>query len=202
MISVFNYNIIKLAYIKKAYKFYDNGQPYNINIFGIRNDILTPDAFDDVMGVAYRDDFNQTHVLVFKATTDPGLKYLGETLGHSKGTAILAPGQYKNAWTLGQHKGKYDALVQSPKATFKVYRDNNRDFQLNPTEKLHNDVTGLNCHTTSFINKVEKVGAYSAGCQVVQHSKDFEIFLAVVKRSADLYGNSFTYTLFDEFDLY
>nr|WP_321409351.1 hypothetical protein [uncultured Carboxylicivirga sp.] len=202
MISVFNYTIIKMAYIKKGYRFYDNGKPYNVNIFGIRNDILTPDAFDDVIGVAYRDEFNQTHVLVFPATTDPGVKYLGDTLGHPKGTFVLAPGQYKKAWTLDFHKGRYEALVQSPSAKFVGYRDDNRDFQLNPTDKLFSDVTGLNCHTTSFVNDVEKVGAYSAGCQVIQHSLDFQIFLSVVKKSSKLYGNSFTYTLFDEFDLY
>ena len=125
-----------------------------------------------------------------------------DKMGNANGTFILKPGQYKGALKLGKHKGRYDALVQSEKAKFVGWRDNNADRLLTMLGQLYTDVTGLNLHTTSFINEIEKIGAYSAGCQVIQDDKEFLIFMEIIKKSAELYGDHFTYTLFEEFDLY
>ena len=43
-----------------------------------------------------------------------------------------------------------------------------------------------------------KVNKWSAGCQVFARSYDFECFMALVKKSADIWGEFFTYTLVDE----
>ena len=44
-------------------------------------------------------------------------------------------------------------------------------------------------------------GGSSAGCQVFRSSKDFYEFMDTLDYSADMYGNSFTYTLIEESDL-
>ncbi|WP_289054147.1 hypothetical protein [Carboxylicivirga marina] len=194
-----SYNILKTAYLQNGYVFFDKGA-YNLNIFGVRDSDQTADVFNDVIGVAYRDEFNNPVVIMMISTTDPGASFLGEKMGNSKGTAILQPGQYRHAWMLGQHKGRYNALVQSPKAQFHVWRDDNKDRCVTMQGPTHHDVSGLNCHTTSFIQQTEKVGAYSAGCQVVQCDKEFALLMALVEKSAEMYGNSFTYTLFNDFD--
>ena len=195
-----NYNILKTAYIRQGYKFYDS-EPYNVNIFGIRSNDPTPDEFNDILGVAYRDKYNQPVVLFFAGTTDPGMTFLAEKMGNQQGTFILKPGQYKSCWKLGYHKGRYEALVQSEFAQFVGWRDNNKDRQLTMKGKLYTDVSGLNCHTTSFSKQIQKVGPYSAGCQVIQDVKEQLIHMAIIKKSLELYGDYVSYTLFEESDI-
>jgi len=193
-----DYKKLLLAYNWKGYRFFDDGA-YNVNLFGIRSKDRTADIFNDTLGIAYRDEFNQPNILLFKATTDPGSYFLNFKMGNKEGTAILVPGQYSSCFKIGMHKG-YEALIQSNKAKFKVWRDCDQDGKLTIGGMIYDDVTGLNVHTTSFINEIEKVGAYSAGCQVIQNDKDLQIFLSVIKRSAEIYGDYFSYTLFDESD--
>ncbi len=166
-----------------------------MNLFGIRSKSTLVDQFDDVLGIAFRDDFGNGIVLEHRGTTKPGLYWLREKMGNHQGTFILAPGQYPRCWKIAEHKG-YEALVQvgSP---FRGWRDANKDGKLDPNGNIHRDVTGLNMHTTSFKSDVEVVGAYSAGCQVRQRADDHIVVMSILKRSAELYGNSFSYTLID-----
>ncbi len=193
------YQKLKLIYEAKGYAFFDNGS-YNLNLFGIRSSSPLVDEFNDVMGIAYRDEFNNEQLLIFKATTKPGLYFLKKKLGNARGTAILIPGQYRSCWRLGTHKG-YAALQQSKAGVFKVWRDNDSDGDLDMHGPVYNDVTGLNGHTTSFKNDIEKVGAYSAGCQVIQDDLDFKLFLSIIRKSTSIYSDIFSYTLFEETDI-
>lgn len=194
-----DYHKIRSTYLKHGYVFFDGA--YNINIFGVRSSDKTADVFNDVIGIAYQDYLNVERVVLYKATTDPGAYFLNQKMGNAEGTAILIPTQYRSCWELGFHNGKYQALVQSDSSQFKVWRDKNKDGVLDPYGKIYDDVTGLNCHTTSFFKEVENVGAYSAGCQVIQDDEEFSEFLSIVKQSSEMYGNSFSYTLFDEIQL-
>lgn len=193
---IISYNKLKNIVESKSYAFFDKGS-FNINIFGIRSNDLKINEFNDYMGVAYRDDFNNTNIQIFKATTKPGLYWLKNKLGNINGTAILIPGQYKSCWKLGYHKG-YQALVQNGIGIFKVWRDNDADGELDINGQIYKDVSGLNGHTTSFKNDIDMVGAYSAGCQVIQDDLDFNIFLSVIKKSTNNYGNTFSYTLLEQ----
>jgi len=191
------YSEVKVLFECLGYRFYDNGA-YNVNLFGIRR-LSKVDEFDDVLGIAYRDDFGNGIVLEHKGTTDPGLYWLKTKMGNPNGTFILAPGQYPKCWNIGNHNG-YEALVQNG-MPFKGWRDNDKDGQLDLEGKTYTDVTGLNMHTTSFLNEIEKVGAYSAGCQVRQKDEDHRMVMEILKRSASLWGNKFSYTLIDQNEL-
>lgn len=193
-----SYNDLKQVYESKQYVFFDHGA-YNLNLFGIRSNDLAVNEFNDFVGVAYRDELDNPAVLLFRATTKPGLDYLKNKLGNEQGTAILIPGQYRGAWMLGYHRG-YEALQQRADGVFKVWRDGDKDGNLDMAGPIYSDVRGLNGHTTSFINEVEKVGSYSAGCQVIQSSHDFQILISIVKKATTRYSNSFTYTLLTETD--
>jgi hypothetical protein len=165
-----------------------------VNLYGIRNGYQTVDEFNDVLGIAFIDEFGNKGVIEAKGTTKPGLYWL-KNVGNKNGVAILMPGQHEKCWQIGLHKG-YEAMVQvgSP---FKVWRDSNMDDKFDRTGAIYRDVTGLNMHTASFKSKTEKVGMYSAGCQVRQHHIDHLIAMAIARRAAEIYGNSFTYTLFE-----
>ena len=181
------------------YPFYEGF--YNVNIFGFRNPALTVDEFNDIIGIAYNDAFGRAVCLIYEGTTKAGLYYLKNKLGNSKGTFILKEGYFKSCWAAGLHSGKYPALVQKGNP-FIGYRDNDSDGQLDLEGETFTDVTGLNFHTTSFINNKEKVGAYSAGCQVIKDDKDFLSCKAVIDRSLELYGKSISYALFNMKDFF
>ncbi|MEQ8555346.1 MAG: hypothetical protein RIC06_12325 [Cyclobacteriaceae bacterium] len=86
-----SYDTLRNTIRSKGYVFFDSGQ-YNINVFGIRSNEPLVDEFNDHMGVAYLDDFGNETLLLFKATTKPGLHWLKNRLGNVNGTAILIPG--------------------------------------------------------------------------------------------------------------
>lgn len=195
-----DYNSLKGVYDKMGYPLYEG--KYNVNIFGIRSDSTDIDQFNDILGICYQDNFDRWNVLAFEGTTKAGLYYLKNKLGNSKGTFILKEGYYKSCWKSGLHSGKYPALVQNRNEVFEGFRDNNSDGKLDLTGKLYNDVTGLNFHTTSFINDKDRVGAYSAGCQVVRDDKDFLAVKALIDRSLEIYGDSISYALFNAKDFF
>jgi hypothetical protein len=188
---------IKEAYARHAYRFFLD--KYRVNVFGIRNPSPEVDAFNDVIGVAYMDDFGTGQCLVFNGTTKPGLTYLKDKLGNPNGTGILIPGQYKDVYIVGIHNATsphaHKALRQVGK--FKVWRDKDKDGQLDYSGKVYDDVTGLNLHTTrQFI--VIKVGGFSAACQVVQDDKEHGVIICLAERTVELYGPKLDYTLFDQ----
>lgn len=188
------YSEVKTLYQVHGYRFYDSGK-FNVNLFGIRNGYDTVDLFNDILGIAYRDEMGNPVVIESKGTTKPGLHYLASKMGSANGTAILQLGQYVKCWQRGLHKG-YDALIQKG-MPFRVWRDADQDGKLDPDGPTYTDVTGLNMHTTSFLYDIDRVGAYSAGCQVRQRDEDHIQVMQIIGRAADLYGNSFSYTLFD-----
>lgn len=193
------YDQIKALYLSKNYKFYENGQ-YNVNLGGRRNkDLTITDKFNDICFVAYIDEFNQKQCLEFQATTKPGLKYLSQELGNPNGTFILDPGQYSGVWMVGYHHrgqaNQYPAYEQ--KGVFKGHRDKILNGKFDLDGPPYTDAAGVNGHHAA-IGESALVGPWSSGCQVLSSDKEHKIWLAIGERCAELYGNSFTYTLFQD----
>jgi hypothetical protein len=67
-------------------------------------------------------------VTTYTASVDPGRAWLTMGWGGVGGTAILCPGQYMDAYEVGLHNAKYEALLQ--RLPVKVWRDNDRDGKL------------------------------------------------------------------------
>lgn len=191
----FSYDFKKL-FEKKNYKWFSKAD-YNLNIIGIRSKakVRCTNLFDDAIVVDYYVN-NVHHRKIYSCTTTPGLFYLEHPL-NNKGTAIMVPGQYLNSYAIGKHKGKYKALVQTK--AIKVYRDNNADdiYDMLP-DTIEDTLSGLNIHRTNEYFKSKQVDKWSAGCQVFDEPSSFKSFMAVCEKQAELYGNSFTYTLIDE----
>ena len=192
---------IKSYFAAKDYKFFDTpDRKLNLNIIGVRRDNQGSNTFDDFLLVMYREEELMINHR-WQATTDPG-KYWLQNPMNPKGTAVLAPGQYRGTWKLGKHQNNYEALVQ--RKPVKVYRDNNRDAVIN-----YNNITtlvdegyfGINIHRSNPYDQSYVVNKWSAGCQVFKKIDDYNKFMELCKESAIIYGNSFTYTLVDEKDL-
>lgn len=172
---------------------FERGQ-YNLNIIGIRSKAWEPDKFDDRICVVYKDDSGWV-TRTWEATCDPGQYWLAHPM-RPTGTAILVPGQYRGAYKIGKHRGKYDALTQRG-GRVKVYRDNNKDEVLDhDPESVTEGYYGINIHKAGEVST--EVNRWSAGCQVFANERDFDEFMSLVRKSAAIWGEFFTYTLVDE----
>lgn len=170
-------------------------KPYQLNIVGVRNPSVNSNSFDDEVHVFYKKPDGKWNYHVYPATTDPGTFWLNNP-SYEQGTAILAQGQYRNAYAIGKHKGLYTALVQVRPVT--IIRDYDRDALLdfyNGSKQTGN--FGINIHRAESFGETKFINKYSAGCQVFQNAKDFEEFIKLCERHRSLYGNTFTYTLVD-----
>ena len=179
----------------------ENKSAYNINIIGVRSDEDIFNEFDDALVVIYRDTKKNWEVRSYSITTDPGKIWIEKPMS-SKGTAILVPNQYRGVYKIDGHgQTKYEALCQRG-GEVEVYRDSDLDNELDrDAGTIDKGWFGINIHRSRKTGESELVGAYSAGCQVFKNASDFKDFMKLVNKSADKFGNSFTYTLINEGDL-
>ena len=198
----FTPEVISNAFIKHGYSVHV--EPYRLNIFGVRANLPATNKFDDMIGVFYKDFAGTWNLQKYMATTDAGFSYLRSPIV-PKGTAILAPNQYKDAYCTGKHLGQYRALVQHAPMDF--WRNKPADLKRTPEgyyafdktpEKIIRAVIGANIHHageySTFINN------WSAACQVFAILKDFNggLMVLVDAHLEQKYPDLFDYTLFDE----
>lgn len=170
--------------------FYEvKGRPLNLNIVGWRRRQGELNHFCDFIAVYYQVG-SEWVSRVWPAATRPGKPYLQNPL-NKKGVAILKPGQYLQAYSLGLHRG-YLALKQVKPVV--VYRDDNRDLVWD-LEKSETGHFGINIHKASVLSLL--VNKHSAGCQVFKSWKDFDEFIGLCEDSIAFFGNKFTYTLLE-----
>jgi len=196
-----NAELIKDILEEKGYRFFDGNKPLNVNIIGIRSAAHDSTKFDDTMLLVYRDQYKEWTVQSYEITTDPGPSILRRPI-NPDGTAILVPDQYRGVYKIGTHGGslRHTALIQRG-GPVRVYRDDDQDSKLEMDEdSIQEGMFGINIHRHSRPGEKEYVRGSSAGCQVFRNSKDFLHFLDICNESADIYGNSFTYTLLEEED--
>lgn len=185
---------------EKGYAFFTNGE-YNVNIIGIRSNqnSKVTNKYDDYLVLDYRTKSSHKRN-IYSITTEPGLKCMKKPI-NAKGTAILVPGQYRGVYKIDLHNKKYEALCQRL-GSVKVYRDNNKDdvYDLQP-ESIEKGWFGINIHRSNETWTRPSVDGYSAGCQSFNNPVDFKSFMRIIKKSAEIYGNKFTYTLLTEDEL-
>jgi hypothetical protein len=174
-------------------------RPNKLNLIGVRNSNATSqDKFDDLLAYFTYDANGNLVGKVVPATTDPSTYFLKSPI-NAKGAAILKSGQYKDAYQIGLHRGKYEALVQAKPVT--VIRDDDRNAFINYFAPTQTGLYGINIHkSTKGKNNEDIIGIDSAGCQVFRNIPDFLDMMRLAQTSRKNYGNSFTYTLIDERD--
>jgi len=181
---------------RKDHLYFKNGD-YNLNIIGVRNSTTqnkVTNRFDDKMTLSYKEN-GVWKFHVYDCTTDPGTHWV-ENILSKDGVAILKPGQYRGSHIIRKHQGRYEALGQHK--PMKVYRDNNRDNNYDLDEKsIKEGIFGINIHrATKYAGrKSTQIDKWSAGCQVIASNDDWKEFMSICRKSRDMWGNSFTYTL-------
>lgn len=169
----------------------------NLNLIGIRAGDTKPNTFNDRLCVLYEQS-GKTVLETYPITTDPGLYFRRHPI-NVEGTAVLVAGHYRKCWQIGAHRGKYLALVQRGPMT--VYRDNDKDIDIDTDEKTETGYFGINLHHAAPNGSTLRVDRWSAGCQVFADKNHFDAVMAMAQRSAAKYGNAFSYTLLNEEDL-
>jgi hypothetical protein len=194
--------IQQLLNIAKRLKYKIYERPYELNIWGIRDENTTPNQFDDVIVCFWRTDNGSWDSRQFKASTDPGTYWLKNPMAGS-GTAIMAQGQFLDAYylghsTLGGTLPVYCLIQDKPIPYIRDYdRDAVLDFE-NGT-LINNQIVGLWIHQGSNTNGNSlSVGLWSAGCQVIAEWSEWLAFVALLEKHKRIYGNRFSYTLVDE----
>lgn len=183
---------------RKGYAYFTNGA-YNLNIIGIRRKgIFVTNSFDDYLVVIYNTNIGTSTRQIYSITTDPGINYI-KNFDNKKGTAILVPGQYRGAFKLGLHRGKYKALVQNK--PLKVYRDRNKDNNYDfDSKSIEEGIFGINIHKAG--NLSVRIDNWSAGCQVFASAPQYNSFIRLCEEQIKQgHGSTFTYTLIKEEDL-
>jgi len=180
----YTYQELKQRFAELGFKW------FNFHIIGIRAKIHVPNRFLDRIYIVWG-----SAIYSYSCTTIPGITYLKKLL-NQKGTAVVkADMQYIDAYIYGTHKGT-PALEQAKPLT--IYRDNDLD---DIAECIGEPITagiecGINIHGTgpSVVSSI--IGAWSAGCQVLNNPTEYKEFLSLCKRSG---LKNFTYTLLNEF---
>jgi len=189
-------SILSVMKSKKYKVFEDDKKNYNLNLIGIRTNTNKLDSFDDLFTVSWKFK-GQWNLLIFEATTDPGVFMLVQPM-NSSGTAIVKEGHYPKLWKISKHK-TYKALAQHSNIT--VVRDFNRDRKLDfYSGKEYTGKFAINCHRANQFKKSIEVGKWSAGCQVIADPNDFNVLMKLCDESAMNWGDKFTYTLLHERD--
>lgn len=191
---------IEAAVKSKGYVYFEDvaNKSYDVNIIGVRNSSTgnkVTNVFDDILTLSYKDEKGVWQYHEWMNTTEPGKKGVME-YHNVNGVARLVEGQYRGSHALGLHQGKYEALRQAKPV--KVYRDKNKDLIFDET-KIDEGVFGINIHKAG--QDSTWVENWSEGCQVFKRVKDFDEFMKIIKKSAKIHGNSFTYTLIESNDI-
>ena len=188
---------IEKAVKSQGYVWFDGAKDYDVNIVGVRN--ATPgqkvtNLFDDKMTLSYKIN-GEWFFHEWDATTEPGKKGVMQ-FHNSGGVARLVPDQYRGAYVVGMHQGKYQALCQRKEVT--VWRDKNRNMDFDEIIR-DTGIFGINIHKAGTVSNF--VENWSEGCQVFKRTKDFNDFMVLINRAKEIYGNHFTYTLIISSDI-
>ena len=192
---------IKRAVEAKGYVWFNDAtnKGYDVNIVGVRNSTTgkkVTNLFDDKITLSFKDDKGVWQYYEWANTTEPGKKGV-EQYHNVKGVARLVPGQYRGAWSIDKHQGKYDALCQRLKPVT-VFRDADRDLEYDE-DNTDTGMFGINIHKAGLDSTW--VENWSEGCQVFKRVKDFDVFMKICKLAAKIHGNHFSYTLIESKDI-
>jgi len=163
------------------------------HLIGIRSKADKPNEFDDLFYLCDNLTGKKGSFLQLTGTTNPGTSWLSNVM-NLKGCAVLIPGQYVDCWSLGKHHGKYDAWVQVKPIS--VFRDNNKDFKSDESGIPDIGLFGINVHRASETAISKFIDKWSAGCQVMNNPKEYDVLIDLSKKSGLRF---FTYTLLKEF---
>jgi hypothetical protein len=165
--------------------------PYDLNLVVLRRQPGTLDAFDDLFCVLYRASGAAPWLLeTFACTADPGKASITRPTRRD-GTAVIALGQHRGAYTFGRHKGKYECLVPTRPIPVVRYLSAEDYAAARGTESTSSSVQ---IHRANATRASTVVGPWSEGCVVLAHPGSLDRVL-VLARSQEIAGRGSRFSL-------
>ncbi|MCP4307331.1 MAG: hypothetical protein GY788_21165 [bacterium] len=163
--------------------FSDGG--FNLNLVLVRRPWVAG-VFESHLHCCYLNGAGYWTEHIWAATGWPGVPGLRQPT-RPEGCAIVATGQYRGAWMIGEHRGKR-ALVQQGNA-IDVWRDNNRDGKPDPGGERHNGYFGIQVH-------VAGAGTDGGlGCMMTSTLPDQLMLMGLCDKAAERWGDRFSITI-------
>jgi len=168
----------------------------DLNLIGVRSSQIVPNKFNDKIYICYIQN-GEWFEHCYPITTVAGSYWL-QNPTRALGTAVVVHDkQYRSVWSLGKHKGEYEALVQTGEIL--VWRDGNKDDKVDYGGEEYAGYFGINCHRANRNHQSSSVDKWSAGCQVFANPSHFSAFITLCKAQiAAGLGDKFSYTLIHE----
>jgi hypothetical protein len=191
--SKITFNALENIHRRLYYKWRDGF--YDLNVGAVRTLDQTPNAFNDWLYVAYRNEYNAGVVKLIQGTTEPGVYWLKKPM-NVLGTFILCPGQYEDSHTDGLHNGRR-ALIQC--GMLRGWRDNNKDGVITCYGDLFSGKEfQVDIHEMGLV--LAEIDKWSAGCQGGRRS-DIEAFMRLYDKMVEYTKRTkIDYTLLEETD--
>ena len=188
------YSELKTLVESKGYEFFDKGN-YNLNIVYIRTNQDFTDRYTDVLHIAYKEG-GVEKIFIAPCSTKAGSHYVKNPITYLgiKGTAVLIPNQYKATWQFIDNNSWLGTPYLKQIKNVKVWRDGVIDEDIDK-QNIQEGNFGINLHTAGDIKGI--VYNWSAGCLVTPKVFWVQV-LDLLRKSAKLYGNTFTATLIDK----
>jgi len=197
------YSELKAVIEHHGFEFFEGH--YNFNFIGVRANNEITNEWDDDFYLAYqkrelnsktgKKELKDFVFHIDEFTTDPGNYYSKHQLLNEKGVAILARGQHRGIWSIGMHRGKYEAFVQRVNKV-QVFRDGNKDGVIDYEVKDFG-IFGINLHHGYG---AAQIGKNSAGCQVAKDKRKLQELIKIFKAGMSYNGGTVSYTLLDAED--
>ena len=170
------------------------------NIIGFRKTHnRVKDAWEDWLVVLFKNPNGVWESRIYTATTMPGLSaVMSADAAQRGGAAMLAPGQYPNAYTPGLHQPDRSSQVQALRQTgvVAIYRDKNKSGDIDPSDtRKRKDYYGLNIHPVTLDNVPAKVGNWSYGTIVLPRKSEWADFQPIYETAYAAQKRPFALTL-------
>jgi len=208
----YNVKQIKEVYLKKGYKFFENGD-FNLNLIAIRNKNVFTNQFDDDFLIVYK-ELGVWKIFQIEWTTVAGTLGKGgalnplsgtETGTGVSGTAVILEGQYLKAFKWVENDWIYPFVKYFKQiGNLKYVRDNNRDFKIDTNTRIYIGNYKTHLHAMSPKGVLSKFvnyyfSAWSQGCMGAPEPS-FKNIEPIVKKAIAIWGNSFSLTVLNKND--
>lgn len=171
---------------------FDNA--FDLNLIALRAVPNTVNAFDDLLCCLYRDEAGLIHLHAWRCTTEPGRPAL-EHPSRADGTAVIALGQHRAAYTFGLHHQQYPCLV--PCRPIPVMRDKDGDAEVDDSGGASTSST-VQIHRANPTRASSVVDRWSEGCLVIADPHDFDkLMLLAHEQVKHGHGDRFTLSVME-----
>lgn len=210
---------VKQSVLAKGYKFFDK----SVNLIGERTNDTFTNTFSDMLHCCYFDYSDNTQKIVTipwttkagiygKGSTSDPITASGFNIATNKwetvtGTGVIVEGQYDKVW---QFVDSYIGWLRYPYfqevGPFLIYRDGNKDLNIDRDMPIHKGVFGINGHRMSGVGQSTGLLSYinsnpwSIACQGAPE-QEFKKLLPIIRADVTKFGSLFSYTLLNSKDI-